>query len=163
MSPPEKPIVLVGMMGAGKTTIGRKLALALGRDFYDLDTEIEKLAGKSIRQIFQDQGEDGFRGLEKSALDDLLGHQNAVIAAGGGTPPSDLAVNIWLRGDLETLFKRVKGDRSRPKVSGFEAFKTLYGERHPAYSRAEIHVDIAGDDRHKTLEQILEALKKLDQ
>jgi len=163
MSPPEKPIVLVGMMGAGKTTVGRKLALALGRDFYDVDTEIEKIAGKSIRQIFQDRGEDGFRALEKSILGDLLGHQNAVIAAGGGVPPSDLAINIWLKGNLETLYQRVAGDRSRPKVSEFEAFKTLYGARHPAYSRAQIHVDIAGDARHKTLEQILEALKKLDQ
>lgn len=154
----EKPILLIGMMGAGKSRIGPLLAEKLGRRFYDTDREIERIAGKTIAGIFEAFGEAGFRALEKGVTEGLLHHKDAVIAAGGGVMPQSGAMNVWLKASPEKLYRRVKGDKTRPKVSDIKAFVDLFEARREGYAKAEIAVEARPDDVQKTLKAILKAL-----
>jgi len=154
----QKPILLIGMMGAGKSTLGALLAEALGWNFYDCDTEIEKQAEKTIPEIFEGEGEDYFRALEAAVLKSLLAEETAIIAAGGGTLGSEVATTIWLTGEPEVLFKRAqKGPR--PKLGDFEDFSALYETRKPAYAKADFQIDNSAASPHLALEEILRALK----
>lgn len=154
----QKPILLVGMMGAGKSTLGALLAEALGRDFYDCDGEIEKQAGKKVAEIFRDEGEDFFRQLEAAILNSLLEEDNAIIAAGGGTLGSELATTIWLTGEIEVFFNRAqKGPR--PKLGDFENFSALYETRKADYAKADFQIDNSATSPHLALASILMALK----
>lgn len=121
-APPLRPIVLVGMMGSGKTTVGRRLATRLGREFVDADKEIESRCGVPITTIFELEGEDGFRRRESAVLEALSRRPGIVLATGGGAVL--LAENrerlhargfvIFLRTELAELWQRLKRDRVRP-------------------------------------------------
>lgn len=154
----KKPILLVGMMGAGKSTLGALLAEALGRDFFDCDIEIEKQAEKTIPEIFERDGEDFFRALEAAVLQSLLTEETAIIAAGGGILGSEVATTIWLTGELEVLFNRAHKGPVRPKLGDFEKFSALYETRKPGYAKADFQIDNSATSPHIALGKILEVL-----
>ncbi len=152
-----KPVLLIGMMGAGKSTVGRRLAACSGLNFYDLDREIEKRAGKTVPDIFKEDGEGVFREQEVETLQLLLGFENTVIAAGGGVFPSEKAINIWLNADVLTLYER--SERGiRPKRGDLQDFINLFEERALRYSKAEIHIDNNGPDPDNAVDAICRAL-----
>jgi len=151
----ERPIFLVGMMGAGKSTIGRALARRLGRDFVDLDEQIAARAGRSIPEIFERQGEAGFRAMERDGLREAAGGA-AVVALGGGTLTQPGAASeigaagrvVYLRASVEQLLARLGDGRGRPLLAGLDApgrrarIAALLAERAPAYERADLVVDV---------------------
>lgn len=152
----NKPIVLVGMMGCGKSAIGTVLAECLERPFYDTDTEIEANQGIAIAQIFADQGEAHFRELETQKISELLKLKSCVISTGGGliTTPENLkiikenAISIWLKSDVSMILNRLEEDDTRPLLKGDNAEKKLRDlltAREPLYSKADIHVNNDGD------------------
>lgn len=118
----EKPIVLIGMMGAGKSALGRPLAAKLSRPFIDLDSEIEKQTGKTIAALFAEKGEAAFRAMEENMLLSLLEQGQSVLATGGGAILSavsraalkEKAITIWLKADADTLFARIGKDSADP-------------------------------------------------
>ena len=165
-----RTIALVGLMGAGKSTVGRRLAEKLGRAFYDSDTEIEKAAGLSISDIFALHGEADFRRGEKQVLKRLLELPPHVLATGGGAfidaetraLMKEKAVTIWLNADLETLWRRVQKRDNRPLLKRADAkqhLSNLVSERKPFYSQADVHV-LSKDGPHtNTVNSILKALQ----
>ena len=122
---PEKTIVLVGLMGAGKTSVGKRLAARLGRPFVDADAEVEAAAGGSVAEIFARLGEAAFRDGERRVMARLLDGQPSVLAAGGGAfiDPATRAlvaakgISLWLRADLEILVRRTQGRDHRPLLN----------------------------------------------
>ena len=148
----RRSIVLVGLMGAGKTTIGRRLSHFLAIPFVDADAEIELAAGKSISEIFTDHGESQFRDGERRVIARLLQSGPQVLATGGGAYVNEetrsnirkLAIAVWLRADLELLLERVRKRNDRPllNTSNPEAvMRRLMKARYPVYSQADIVVD----------------------
>lgn len=144
-------IVLIGLMGAGKTAIGRRLAQRLGLEFVDADNEIEIAAGKSISDIFAEHGEKHFRQGEEKVIARLLENGPQVLATGGGaymgeatrTNIREYGVAVWLKGSLDILMGRVKRRDHRPllKTDDPEAvMKKLMDERYPVYAEADITV-----------------------
>ncbi len=169
MIPSDKPIILIGMMGCGKTTIGRGLAAALERRFFDSDHEIEKETGKTVAEIFESEGEAAFRSLEKNVVKRLLEARNTVIAAGGGAFAhgrtraliQENALSIWLKGDAETLFERALKGRKRPLLKSpgaRETFLSLLRQRTPYYQLADIHVDNSSASLQNTVGVIIKAV-----
>jgi len=135
-------IVLVGFMGAGKTTVGRLLAAKLGLPFTDSDLVIADQAGKPIRQIFAEQGEPAFRQLEHDVIADLLRSQDSVLALGGGAaahPGTRSLLTavpvVYLRVSYAEAMQRVGGDRGRPMLARPDV-ERLYAERDPLYAEA---------------------------
>ena len=167
--PIDRTIVLVGLMGAGKSTVGRRLAAKLGLTFVDADEEIEKAAGCSIEDIFDIHGETAFRAGERRVIVRLLENPVHVLATGGGTfmdPDTrahirENAISVWLRVDLDLLVKRTSRRGNRPLLKQGdprEVLARLIAERYPVYEEAEIIVD-SGDGPHETVVQkILERL-----
>jgi shikimate kinase len=166
----DRPLVLVGMMGVGKSTIGRKLASALGLTFADADDEIVKAAKMSIAEIFDSFGEDYFRGGERRVIARLLDGGPAVIATGGGAfvQPDTAALilekglPIWLDSDVATLVERVGRNTKRPLLRGGnvrEIITRMKTEREPAYARARIKVMSDAGPHNATVNRILEALE----
>ena len=148
---PAGPVVLVGLSGAGKTLVGRLLAERLQRPFIDLDSEVERLEGLSVPEIFAARGEDGFRELEKSATVGLDAAAEAVVSTGGGwMARPELrdawpgAVRVWLGVDPATAAARLAQEpRTRPLLAGPDpeaSLRELLAERLPAYRLAEVHV-----------------------
>jgi shikimate kinase len=141
-------IYLVGFMGAGKSTVGRELALKLGWPFLDLDTEIEKTEGVSVREIFARSGEPHFRRLEHEHLQLISQIPQAVIALGGGAyinPANRVIVDatgvaVWLNTSLTEVNERVRPDGTRPLLADPERARQLYADRLPSYRLARIHV-----------------------
>lgn len=142
--PYHSPIFLVGMMGAGKTTIGRALARVLERDFLDLDHEIEGRCGVRIAHIFDIEGEEGFRRREQAVLDECTGRQDIVLATGGGAVLDPLnrerlksrGIVVYLRATPEELYRRVARDRSRPLLQTDDPqgrIRELVALREPLY------------------------------
>jgi shikimate kinase len=166
----RRSVVLVGMMGAGKSSIGRRLAARLGIPFVDADTEIEKAAGMSIAEIFTAHGEPYFRAGETRVIARLLESGPQVLATGGGAfmnPETRGAVrakgiSVWLRATLDVLTKRIKrrGDRPLLKNSDpVETLRRLIDERYPTYAEAEITVE-SRDVPHDTIvDEIIEGLR----
>ena len=147
-----KTIVLVGLMGAGKTAVGRLVAQALGVDFVDSDEEIEKAANMSISEIFERDGEPFFRLKETQVLDRLLGGTPCVLSTGGGaymeaenrTLIAEKGVALWLRADLGLLWERVRHKDTRPLLhvaKPKEKLAELLAERAPYYAKAALVVD----------------------
>ena len=147
----SKTIVLVGLMGAGKTAIGTIIADQLGVDFIDSDEEISRAANMSIPEIFDRDGEDFFRLKETQIIGRLLESKPHILSTGGGAfmskanrqMISDNGVSVWLDADLETLWNRVKEKKSRPLLmvqNPKEALKKLYTSRKPQYEKANIRV-----------------------
>lgn len=165
----DRPIVLVGMMGAGKTTIGRRLAKALGLPFRDADAEIEAAAGMSVSELFEKHGEQSFRQGETKVIARLLSGAPIVLATGGGALTNaetrnlvrDRAISIWLRADIETLTRRATRRPTRPllrKGDPKETIARLLGERTPYYSEATLIIDSQPGVHGKTVSAILSAL-----
>lgn len=156
-----RPIVLVGMMGAGKTSVGRLLATRLGLDFADSDEEVERATGFTAAELFERLGEAGFRAEEAAAMARLLERGAGVIAAGGGAFASGElrrrmlagALTIWLDADPGTLEARVAGS-DRPLRS---VLARLLDERRPAYAEAHLRIE-AGGPPGQVVEAILSAL-----
>ena len=169
-----RPIVLVGLMGAGKTSVGRRLAAALGADFFDSDHEIEAAAGLEIREIFERFGEKYFREGEQRVISRLLQQEPAIIATGGGAfmSPSirqeiaDRAISVWIRADLELLWERVKDKPTRPLLARPDAKEVLSGlleTRYPVYGKADVIVDsVRGLPHERMAQTILEAVQAHD-
>ena len=142
------PIFLLGFMGAGKTTVGRALALYLGYDFFDLDELIAARIGKSVQEIFAELGESEFRRLESEAIQSCRGIVRAVIALGGGAYVSEenrtavrsIGKSIWLDCPLEICLKRISGDESRPLLGEEDDMGTLLARRRTAYAQADYTV-----------------------
>ncbi|MEO7794690.1 MAG: shikimate kinase [Thermoanaerobaculia bacterium] len=149
-------IFLTGFMGAGKTSVGKRLAARLGWPFVDLDDEIEKLAGVSVREIFDLAGEGRFREIESRALGETLRQDPVVVATGGGTLtfPRNLAAAsaaglvVWLNPEFATLTRRVggRGKKDRPLFRDESTVLALYRERLPAYALADLKVDVAANE-----------------
>ena len=140
----NKNIILIGPMGAGKTTIGRQLAKRLSRQFYDSDHEIEKHTGADIPLIFELEGEDGFRKRESQVLQELLSIQNIVLSTGGGAVLdtenrkllSENTIIIYLKSSAEKLYKRIADDKRRPLLQTedrLNKIKQILEEREPIY------------------------------
>lgn len=165
----NRTIALVGLMGAGKSTVGRRLAEVLGRTFCDSDDEIEKAAGLSIADIFTLHGEPEFRRGERRVLERLLSNPPHVLATGGGAyldPDTrslmrERAVTVWLNADLETLWERVNKRNHRPLLKNPDArnvLTRLLKERSPIYSEADLVINSVDGPHSATVNKIITAL-----
>jgi shikimate kinase len=166
----RQTIVLVGLMGAGKTSVGKRLAAALNLPFKDGDDEVEAAAGLSIPEIFELYGEERFREGERRVMARLLGDPPHILATGGGAFMDPItrmgiqqrAISIWLKADVEVLARRVARKDTRPLLSGRdpkEVLTRLAAQREPIYALADIVIE-SGDKAHgATVDAIIEALK----
>ncbi|UYY77665.1 shikimate kinase [Sphingomonas sp. R1] len=165
-----KPIVLVGLMGAGKTTVGRRLAQRLRLPFVDADAEIESAAGMSVSDIFAKFGEPHFRDGERRVIARLVDGTPKVIATGGGAFINDetralilgQAISIWLDAEPTVLADRVRRRDTRPLLRGKDPLATLTElarVRNPYYALAEIRVPSVAAPHETTVEAILKALR----
>lgn len=167
-----KNIILIGFMGTGKSTVGRRLAARLRREFVDTDREIERTAGRSIPEIFAVEGEEGFRARESRVVQEVATRENLVVATGGGVVlnPDNVralrqnGVLIGLAAAPEVIYKRVGHKMNRPLLSGssdlLQRIKELLAERSEAYRVAEFTVDTARHGVDETVELILTHLKQ---
>ncbi|MFA7638971.1 MAG: shikimate kinase, partial [Parvibaculum sp.] len=148
----ERSIVLVGLMGAGKTTVGRRLAKRLDLPFRDADAEIEEAAGETIPEIFERHGEAAFRTGERRVIARLLGSEPHILATGGGAYMDPVTraniaargISIWLKADLDVLMKRIgkRGDRPLLQTGDPRAtMKRLMDQRYPVYAQADITIE----------------------
>ncbi len=165
----DRSIVLVGLMGAGKTSIGRRLAARLGLPFHDADAEIELAAGCTVPELFTRFGEREFRDGERRVIRRLLSGDKLVLATGGGAymDPQTRntirreAICVWLRADLPVLLRRVAGRTHRPLLNSgapAEVLHRLMGERHPVYAEADVIVDCGDENPETTTGRVLDAL-----
>ena len=166
-----KPLILVGLMGAGKSAVGRRVAARMGVPFIDADTEIEKAAGCSIEDIFAREGEEGFRAGERRVVSRLLDTEPVhVLATGGGAfmDPDTRAlitgkgISLWLRADLEVLFERVSRRSHRPLLKTADPKGTLAAlmeKRYPVYAEADIVVDSGEGPIGPMVEKVLAAVR----
>jgi shikimate kinase len=164
-----RSIVLVGMMGAGKSTIGRRLSARLRLPFLDADTEIEAAAGMSIPDIFETHGEPHFRDGEARVIARLLDSGPAVIATGGGAFMREetrgrirsKAVSLWLKADADIIMKRVKRRADRPLLQTADPAATigrLIEEREPVYQRADLTIWSRDVPHEKIVDECIDAV-----
>ena len=162
-------IVLVGLMGAGKTSLGRRLAKATGLPFVDSDIEIERAAGCSIPEIFERYGEDEFRSGERRVIERILEGERAIVATGGGAFMDEhtrallraKAIIVWLRADLDTLVRRTKRRNDRPLLKTGDprdVLRRLMDERYPVYGQADIIIDVEDEPPKETTARLLARL-----
>jgi shikimate kinase len=167
---PPKTIVLVGIMGAGKTNIGKRLAARLHLPFRDADGEIEAAAGETIEEIFQRYGEPVFRDGERRVIARLLDEPVHVLATGGGAFLDQVtrerirarAISVWLRAELDLLVERVGRRANRPLLKRGDPraiLADLMAVRHPVYAEADITVDCVDGPPELTLQRVIEALQ----
>jgi shikimate kinase len=165
----QKTVVLVGMMGAGKTSVGRRLAQALGVPFRDADAEIETAAGCSVSDIFERYGEAAFRDGERKVVARLLSEPPHVLATGGGAFADAAtrariktdAVSVWLKADIDLLLDRVGRKDTRPLLKTGDARATLerlMEERAGLYSQADIVIESGAGPHGEVVRRILAAL-----
>ncbi|HVB15013.1 MAG TPA: shikimate kinase [Stellaceae bacterium] len=166
---PARSIVLVGLMGAGKTKIGRRLAARLNLPFFDSDIEIEDAAGETIEEIFRRHGEAVFRDGERRVIARLLEQPTHVLATGGGAfmDPATRAVisrrgvAVWLRADLDVLFARVSRRGNRPLLQHPDpraVLAELIERRHPVYAEADLAIDSGEGPAEATATRVIAAL-----
>jgi len=164
-----RPIVLIGMMGAGKSAIGRKLAARLDWPFIDADHEIEAAANMSIPDIFEAYGEPEFRRLEASVMARLLDAGSSVLATGGGAfmnadtraAIAASAVSVWLSADIDLLMARVARKSTRPLLKAPDpraVMQKLIDERYPVYARADVTVASRDASKEEMAQTVIEAL-----
>lgn len=171
-------IILIGYMGAGKTTLGKKLAKRLGLDFIDLDWYIENRFRKTVSQLFAERGEEGFRNIERNMLREVAEFEGVVVSAGGGTPcffdnmayMNEQAQTIYLKAAPETLRSHLRmGKQQRPLIAGksdeeLDAFiRESLAVREPFYTRARKTFDIGLLDDSSRIDAAVEALVKMVQ
>ena len=165
-----RTIVLIGLMGAGKSCIGRRLAKIFDVPFVDADLEIEKAAGCSIPDIFALHGEAAFRDGERRVIARLLDEPVHILATGGGAfmdpetraKTREKAISVWLRADLEILLERTGRRDNRPLLKSGnprDILKSLMEKRHPIYAEADIVVDSRDGPPEATVDRVLEALQ----
>lgn len=143
-------IYFVGMMGVGKSTIGRLVAKEMGYQFFDTDSLIEQIAKRSVKDIFAGEGEASFRSLESQVLGELCANQRLAIATGGGIVVRQQnwsylqqGLVVWLDVPIESLYQRLRRDRTRPLLqtkNSKETLRRLMEERRPLYSNADLHI-----------------------
>lgn len=164
-----RTLVLVGLMGAGKSCVGRKLAARLGIEFVDADQEIEKAAGQTVSEIFSNYGEPAFRDLERKVMTRLMDGEPCILAAGGGafmdpgtrSLVKERGLSLWLRADLELLLKRTAGRDHRPLLKTGdprEILGRLIEQRYPVYAEADLIVDSADQPADVTVDAVQAAL-----
>lgn len=166
-----RPVVLIGLMGAGKTSVGARLAEMLGAPFRDSDAEIEKAANLSVPEIFARYGEPHFREGERKVIRRLLAEGPQVLATGGGAfmnPETraliaERAVSVWLRASLDLLVHRTAGRTHRPLLNRGdprEILSRLIAERYPTYAEADVIVDsLPGQSHEQMARRIIRALE----
>ncbi|MBQ1543961.1 MAG: shikimate kinase [Caulobacteraceae bacterium] len=174
MSPPRaslrRTVALVGLMGVGKTSVGRRLAYALGLPFRDADEEIEAAAGRTVSEIFAEYGEAKFREGERRVIARLLDEPPHILATGGGAFMNtetrallaERATTVWLKAEIETLVRRVSRKDTRPLLKDRDprmVLEALAAERHPVYALADIHVDSGEVPHQHTVDAIIAALQ----
>lgn len=166
----QRTIALVGLMGVGKSTVGRRLAKRLGLPFADGDIEIEAAAAMTVSDIFAELGESEFRAGEARVMKRLLEGPRMVLATGGGAilnPETraalkERAVTVWMRADLETVAQRVQRRDTRPLLRGRDplaALKAMAEVRYPVYAESDLMVDVAGGAHAQAVEAIVAALE----
>ncbi|HYG46618.1 MAG TPA: shikimate kinase [Allosphingosinicella sp.] len=166
---PDRPIVLVGMMGVGKSTVGRRLARRLALAFVDSDEEIERAADHEIKEIFDRFGEASFRDGERRVLRRLISGEPKVIATGGGAFMDEetralileRCIAIWLEADAETLAARVARRGHRPLLAGKDPLpflSALAAARNPIYAEAHLRVPSGHGPHEQTVDRIVRAL-----
>src|SRR5918997_3514320 len=164
-----RSLVLVGLMGAGKSTVGRRLAQTLQLPFRDADHEIEAAAGMSIPDIFSIHGEEYFRDGEKRVIARLLQEGPMVLATGGGafmneeTPQriAELGISVWLRADLDVLMRRLRKRTTRPLLQTSDpdwTMRRLMETRHPVYATADLTVDSHETPHDKVVAEVVKTL-----
>ena len=169
----ERPIVLVGLMGAGKTSVGRRLADKLGIPFVDADHEIEAAAGKPIKEIFADHGEPYFREGERRVIQRLIGNGAQVLATGGGAYMNDETrariqehgISVWLRASLPLLMKRVAKRQDRPLLQADDpeaVMRALMEKRYPVYALADVTVESRDVQHGQMVNDVIRALAQWD-
>lgn len=168
----RRTVVLIGMMGCGKSTVGRRLAACIGAPFRDSDAEIERAANMTIAEIFSRDGEEFFRTREAEVMARLLGESPGVLAAGGGSFMNDsvrdlissCAASLWLDVHPDLLWSRVGGGATRPLLHSDDPearLRSILEERRPVYEKADIVVQVRGRRSvAEVAEQALEELKK---
>ena len=164
-----RPLVLVGLMGVGKTTIGRQVATMLGLPFTDADEEIERVSRMTVSELFEQYGEDEFRALERRVIERLLDGVPIVLATGGGAfmnaetrgAVRDRATSLWLRAELDVLVERTARRNTRPLLrtgDPREILDRLMRERHPVYAEADLTVESTRDRQAVIAARVIEAL-----
>ena len=167
----DRPIVLVGLMGAGKSTVGRRLAVMLGRGFVDADEAIEAAAQRSVSEIFADFGEAHFRDGERRVIARLIEENHGVIATGGGAfvdPETralilERAIAVWIDCDVDTLVERTSRRSTRPLLKNGdpkEILTRLHAQRAPLYAQAQVRVVSENGPHQQTAMRILEAIDR---
>lgn len=165
----HRPIVLIGMMGAGKTTVGRRLAARLGRHFVDSDEEVEKAAGMTIEDIFRTHGEADFRAGEVKVIARLLKDHNIVLGTGGGAfinaetraLVKDAAISVWIKADFELLFQRVSRRSNRPLLKTAnprETLQKLIEVRYPVYAEADVTIVSRDVPQDQVASEVIDAV-----
>ena len=154
-------VFLIGMMGAGKTTVGRLVADKLGYRFVDTDDLIERVAGKTINEIFAEDGEDAFRELEAQVLSEISAYTKLTIATGGGIILRQLnwsylhhGLIIWLDAPVNVLVERLQNDNTRPllqETDPEQALQKLLDQRRKLYAEADLHISIKGNETSEQL------------
>ncbi|MDP3854281.1 shikimate kinase [Phenylobacterium sp.] len=164
-----RTIALVGLMGVGKSSVGRRLANALELPFRDADTEVETAAGRSIPDIFADLGEAAFREGERRVIARLLDDPPHVLATGGGAFMNaetralikSRSISVWLKADLDVLARRVGRKDNRPLIAGKDPLDVLQAqaaERYPIYAQADVVVETGDAAHHVTVDQVIQAM-----
>ena len=163
-------IILVGFMGVGKSSVGRLLARRLGRCFVETDDLIVSRAGRSIPEIFREEGESRFRELEAEAVDLLRPKRGNVVATGGGLPCREgrmellksLGIVIWLKGDFAEVYERARRAGERPMLAerAPAEVEALHREREPYYARAQLTIDTRGLGVDQIVGRILSELRR---
>jgi shikimate kinase len=168
----DRPIVLIGLMGAGKTKIGKDLAVALDLPFIDSDDEIEKASGYKVTEMFERFGEAYFREGEKRVIKRLITEHKGIISTGGGAVMQEdtarliweQALSIWVSTDIQTTLNRVtKNIQKRPMLlngNPEKILKMLMNQRYPVYEKADIHLQNNDDSSDNTIDLAIEAVHK---
>ena len=167
----NRTIALVGLMGVGKSSVGRRLANALELPFRDADNEVETAAGRPITEIFAELGEAAFRDGERRVIQRLLEEPPHVLATGGGAFMNDetrallkeKALVVWLRADLELLARRVGRKDTRPLLKDADPLTVLKAQaeqRYPIYAEAHVALDTGDTAHHVTVSQVIDALTR---
>lgn len=168
---PPKTIVLVGLMGSGKTSIGRRLSKRLELPFYDSDHEVEAAAGCPIKEILAVFGEEAFLSGEHRVIMRLLDQPTHVLATGGGSLINhstqelikEKAISVWLKADLETLVARVSRRNDRPMLAEGnqrETLEKLIEERYPVYEKSDIHVETLDEPTNVTVDRVIQEMSE---